>query len=214
MFQIFMTAKQAVVIEKSIRLYNQIQFGELEYLVDSFLEVCTKKQKKNADAAAAKNILSKISSPSIMSPHPIDNNLEILPVPCSEQYTMLLDTETTLRGVSRALDFYSRVIMGQWTVVCDELYFNFTWDQKDEINKQLSIARGYLIPKLNDTPCSGGWGISHPDNPVESKIAYEMHGVIRHFFWMLRPDAEKASYTVDASNPLKFSQEPFIKIQT
>ena len=41
-----------------------------------------------------------------------------------------------------------------------------------------------------------------------------MHGVIRHYFWKCRPDSEKTTYTVTAHEPLKLTEEPFIKIQS
>lgn len=102
MFEIFMTAKQAGLIEKSDILYNRIQYGDLESLVDSFLSVCTNSQKKYADVASAKDILSELSTSLILSPHPFENNLEILPVPCSDQYTFMCKAKNDL------VEYFSR----------------------------------------------------------------------------------------------------------
>lgn len=85
-----------------------------------------------------------------------------------------------------ALDTYSRVLMGQFFIIYEQLDVN---TQNPHIEEAWSDAkwgginvremRDVLIPELKCMEWNGSYGIAGKDNKYDSKLSYEMLKVIR-----------------------------------
>lgn len=122
-------------------------------------------------------------------------------------------TEDQLRLVQRALDFYSRVGIGQFREIKDHPTFSnhlhnefkkedgktdYTkyHEVRDAVDIMLVQPRNMLC---NDPNLSqhGSWGIFHPNVDESCRVAYDIIQVIRHEFWGANPD--RSENTVDSS---------------
>lgn len=117
-----------------------------------------------------------------------------------------------LQLIQRALDFYSRVGIGQFTEIKDHptferhLYKQCEVDGKtdyseyhrlrDEVDEQLNVARNMLYNEFTMSH-NGSWGIYNPKVDDSCREAFEMIQVIRHEFWKANP--KRSSVTVDSS---------------
>jgi len=121
-------------------------------------------------------------------------------------------SEEQLRLIQRALDFYSRVGIGQFNAIKDHPTFeahlhNESKDEngktdyghfhsvRDEVDSILHVARNVLY---NDSSIgkNGSWGIHNPKVDDSCRDAYDLIQVIRHEFWKQNPD--RSSATVDS----------------
>ena len=122
-------------------------------------------------------------------------------------------SEEQLRLIQQALDFYSRVGIGQFNAIKDHPTFeahlhNEFKDEngktdyghyhsvRDEVDSILHVARNVLY---NDSSIgkNGSWGIHNPKVDDSCRDAYDLIQVIRHEFWKQNPD--RSSATVDSS---------------
>ena len=209
MYHLTMTKTQAALIPKAVELYNQVRNKNLSAAVDAYLEACTEAQRREGDPKKAREILRGLSMPNHATGHPISPEYHVEETG-DDTRLVTVKSKDDLSEIGSALDFYSRIVMGQWERLTDSFWLSF--NEMDAINIMANHARGILIPELAPYPYPSGWGIAHEKNPMASKIAYEMYGCIRYFFWKQRPESQRCDYTVDSRPPLRFSQEPFVKI--
>jgi len=121
--------------------------------------------------------------------------------------------ESQAQTILTALDLYSRLLMGQFDVIENVMKWRGDykfWEQPyghDLSEKLLKTLRRLYIPELQR---GDSWGISHPKNPAESKVAYDILQVLRHSMaWHKEPSG---GYTVDFGQPIPFSQEEMCKV--
>jgi hypothetical protein len=136
-------------------------------------------------------------------------------------------SEEQLRLIQHALDFYSRVGIGQFNVIKEHptferhLYNEFKdkdgktdygkyHSVRDEIDTTLNVARNMLY---NDSSIgkNGSWGIHNPKVDDSCRDAYDLIQVIRHEFW--KQDPNKSSITVDSSVYLTDSKNSNIEVK-
>jgi hypothetical protein len=104
--------------------------------------------------------------------------------------------------ISEALDLYSRVLMGQfdnlgWTLA---LRYNFDVDAAAKLLNELKYV---IFPEL---PRGGAYyGIIHPRLHEDSRIAYDIHQVIRQKLAYFRKP--EGWITVDFDDPMRTSAE-------
>lgn len=84
-----------------------------------------------------------------------------------------------------ALDTYSRVLMGQFSVIYEQLDIDSSNPRIQEAWASAkwngsSVMRDVLIPSLAQMGWNGSYGITSPENPCDSKLAYEMLKRIRN----------------------------------
>jgi hypothetical protein len=127
--------------------------------------------------------------------------------------TTLHLTEEQLRLVQRALDFYSRVGIGQFEEIKNHPTFSnhLQNEFKDESGKTdygryhdvRDVVDSILVQPRNmlcndpELPRHGSWGIFNPDVDESCRVAYDIIQVIRHEFW--KADSDRSEHTVDSS---------------
>ena len=136
-------------------------------------------------------------------------------------------SEEQLRLIQHALDFYTRVGIGQFNAIKDHPTFerhlhNEFKDEngktdygkyhsvRDEIDTTLNVARNNLY---NDSSIgkNGSWGIHHPNVDDTCRDAYDLVQVIRHEFWKRNPN--RSSITVDSSITLTDNKNKNIEVE-
>lgn len=123
-------------------------------------------------------------------------------------------TNEQLRLIQNALDFYTRVGIGQFTVIKDhatfqkhlwnkfrdndsgEIDFSKYHDTRDEVDELLAEARNLLYCD-SKFGVNGGWGIHHSNVDDSCRDAFDLVQVIRHEFW--KQDPNRSNGTVDSS---------------
>ena len=135
-------------------------------------------------------------------------------------------SEEQQRLIQHALDFYTRVGIGQFNAIKDHptfeahLYNEFKDENgktdygkyhsvRDEIDTTLNVARNMLYNN-NSTNKNGGWGIHHPNVDDTCRDAFDLVQVIRHEFW--KRDPNRSSITVDSSVYLMDNNNSNIKV--
>lgn len=120
--------------------------------------------------------------------------------------------EDQLRLIQRALDFYSRIGIGQFNEIKNHptfkkhLYNEFKVDDKTDYNRfhsvretvddVLNVARNMLYNESGRNK-NGSWGVWNPKVDDSCRDAYDLVQVIRHEFWKTDPD--RSDITVDSS---------------
>lgn len=108
-----------------------------------------------------------------------------------------------------ALDFYSRIHIGQFKEVLEVLRWNSKmptdFDIENDITKELRIIREMIYPELG--PClEGSYGIFNPKVQNTAGLAYNMYQVIRYYYsYALHPEG---GYTVDFNSPVATGSDP------
>lgn len=120
----------------------------------------------------------------------------------------------TLRGdeiglALNALDFYSRIWIGQYEEILwiDRMYFDF--DKIKEIEGEVRTYLQYLrlrtMPELGPS-LNGSYGIYNPIIDLRSSIAYNMQQVIRYkYAWARFPEG---GIGVDFGKPMQCGKTP------
>lgn len=123
-------------------------------------------------------------------------------------------TENQLHLIQRALDFYSRVGIGQFDEIKNHPTFerhlhNEFKDQngktdytryhsmRSTIDNALVHPRNMLYNNIEFGNLHGGWGIHHPNVDDSCREAFDIIQVIRHEFWKRNP--ERSNITVNSS---------------
>lgn len=96
------------------------------------------------------------------------------------------DTAFKRKVLIDTLDAYSRILMGQFFIIYEQLDINTdnediqtAWADAKWNGTGVQEMRTLLIPQMASFGWNGSYGISSPDNRYESKLAYEMLKVIR-----------------------------------
>lgn len=126
--------------------------------------------------------------------------------------TTLHLTKKQLRIVQRALDFYSRIGIGQFERIKDHPTFEKHLSKEFEVDGKTDYTQyhrvrdavdGMLVHPRNmlcndlELPRNGSWGIFNPNVDESCRVAFDIIQVIRHEFWKRNPD--RSSMTVDSS---------------
>lgn len=112
--------------------------------------------------------------------------------------------------IQRALDLYTRIIMGQF----DEVDKIHRWDcgnldvNIDELKTACRILHDIYLPELH----YGSYhGIYSPDLHDNAKVSYDIHQMLRYkISWHKFPEG---GITVDFDSPMPASKEEFIKVE-
>jgi hypothetical protein len=141
--------------------------------------------------------------------------------------TTLKVSEEQLRLIQRALDFYSRVGVGQFDEIKNHPTFTnqlrnefkdengkTDYDRYHEVRDIVDIIlvqpRNMLLGDLK-LPKNASWGIHNPDVDDSCRDAYDLIQVIRHEFWKRDPD--RSNITVDSSVHLTNSKNSNIEVE-
>jgi len=140
--------------------------------------------------------------------------------------TTLTVTEEQLRLIQTALDFYSRVGIGQFEEIKNHptfekhLHREFEIDGKtdynryhavrDEVDDIFTQAKKLLYNQPSAVK-NGGWGIHNPNVDDSCIEAFDLIQVIRHEFWKSNP--KRSSITVDSSVHLHCKDSDKIKVE-
>lgn len=114
-------------------------------------------------------------------------------------YTLEGLTETHLRSIMKALDFTSRIGMGQYRELFDlvDPSFKVRGPERDEAEKLLLRARSLMMPRLESS--SSYWSIRSPEVPEHHRVGFDIQQVIRHrLAWDRNP---KGDFMVDFDTP-------------
>jgi len=131
-----------------------------------------------------------------------------------------------LRLIQRALDFYSRVGIGQFEVIKEHPTFerhlsnelklmnrktdyNRFHQVRDSVDAMLVQPRNMLIQDPTH-PRNGSWGIHNIKVDESCREAYDIIQVIRHEFW--KADETRSNITVDSSVNLVTKDTGNIKV--
>lgn len=121
----------------------------------------------------------------------------------------LIVSKKQAKTISLALDFYSRIMGGQF----EDILHRFPWknlndDKRDEARNILVNLKCMLTGLNPNQPNMGLHNISE-----EGRIAYDLHQVIRNKIAHDNPD-DHHKYSVDFDPPLKYSSESLAKIES
>jgi hypothetical protein len=131
-----------------------------------------------------------------------------------------------LKLIQRALDLYSRIGIGQFSVIKDHPTFEkhlanqLVGDDgktdygqyhivRDSIDATLVQPRNMLIQEPNH-PRNGSWGIHNPNVDESCREAYDLIQVIRHEFW--KADDNRSDMTVNSNIYLTTKDSNNIKV--
>lgn len=136
-------------------------------------------------------------------------------------------TNKQLRLIQHALDFYSRVGIGQFERIKEHptferhLYNEFKDEQgitdygklhqvRDEVDEIFNQAKKLLYNESSAVK-NGGWGIGHTSVDDSCRDAFDLVKVIRHEFWKKNPN--RSNITVDSSIHLTDRKNRNIKVE-
>lgn len=115
-------------------------------------------------------------------------------------------TENQARLISRAMELYSRLGIGQY----DHMEYLPDWDfKKRDVAKSILDSLHVLMTGYHP---HAGKGIGSPDIHEDYRVAYDIQKVINHFLYMKRPEEERGFGTVDSYKPSPTSNEPMAVI--
>ena len=135
-------------------------------------------------------------------------------------------TEDQLRLIQQALDFYSRVGIGQFDAIKDHPTFEKHLHKEFEIDGKTDYSRYHAVRDsadnvifqarnilYNDNSLSrnGSWGIYNKKVDESCREAFDLIQVIRHEFWKKNP--KRSSITVDSSIHLHCKDSDKIKVE-
>jgi len=122
-------------------------------------------------------------------------------------------TDKQLRLIQQALDFYSRIGIGQLDEIKDHPTFaKYLAEQVKDVDGKVDYERYHLIREQADNAFTqgrnmlwndftrdrnGSWGIHNPNVDESCMVAYDLIQVIRHEFW--KADSDRSEWTVDSS---------------
>lgn len=131
-------------------------------------------------------------------------------------YTLTL-TQKQADVLVRATDVYMRLLLGQFNIVAEQFLFRegVTPERMDMARRHLDAAKTCLFPELGGSP-SASHSMTSPKNEEASRVAYDIHQVLRH---RLTWDQDAASMTprkgfkgVWHDVPRKTSQQPLPRV--
>jgi hypothetical protein len=136
-------------------------------------------------------------------------------------------SEEQLRLIQHALDFYSRVGIGQFNAIKDHPTFqrHLHNEFKDENGKtdykryhlvrdsvdEILVQPRNMLYNDNSRGKNGSWGIYNTNVDDLCRDAFDIIQVIRHEFW--KKDPNRSSITVDSSVTLTDSKNSNIEVK-
>jgi len=136
-------------------------------------------------------------------------------------------TENQLRLIQEALDFYSRVGIGQFDVIKEHPTFEehlknefkneegkIDYNRYHEVRNNVDVMLVQPRNMLLNSPLLGrnaSWGIYNPSVDESCRIAFDLIQVIRHEFWKANPD--RSDYVVMSSVHLSTKDSHKIKVE-
>lgn len=119
-------------------------------------------------------------------------------------------TDDEICTVLNALDFYSRIWIGQYDHILWELRWIRSCRQLDVaeevLQKKLLEMRNIILPGLYQYSLYGSYGIFSPERNVKAAIAYDMQQEFRYRrAWFKNPNG---GITVDFGRPLPCDDDP------
>jgi hypothetical protein len=121
--------------------------------------------------------------------------------------------EEHLQPLLNALDFYSRLNMGQFTLPFENCFLqnkNLTREQRDNyfknqeiIEQKLLEIRNFIFPELNQEGNNSSHGIGNKMINPEAAECFDMLQVIRHTRYS---NHHSIDGTVDSKEPLRFGK--------
>ena len=122
-------------------------------------------------------------------------------------------TNEQLRLIQQALDFYSRIGIGQLDEIKDHPTFSkYLAEQVKDVDGKTDYNRYHAIREQADNAFTqgrnilwndfsigrnGSWGIHNPNVDKSCVVAYDLIQVIRHEFW--KADPNRSEHTVSSS---------------
>lgn len=110
--------------------------------------------------------------------------------------------------VQRALEFYSRMRMGQWQELiwlCLDMRDDKASEKRDFMETMLLVIRDQCYPELHHT-FAHSYGVG---NFQDADLAWEVYASIRHCAaWAKHPEG---GWTVDFDEPMSFSGNEIAK---
>lgn len=118
--------------------------------------------------------------------------------------------KTDVGDLIRALDFYTRIVIGQlWEVTLVLRMFVFDVDSKKLEMMEDCVTR--IAADVFSLSKYSSYGIYNKSVPNDSRIMYEIQQVLRHELWKI---GDKKYHTVDAYPAHHQSGYPLIGIET
>ncbi len=121
-----------------------------------------------------------------------------------QKYQITLNREQA-QIISKALDFYSRIIGGQFNEIK-----NLFWAAKPEDFKEVGKILTRLKFLLTGMEENGNLGIGNISE--DGRNAYDLHQVIRHRLAVDMPELHH-EFSVDFHSPLQWGTQPFAEIE-
>lgn len=208
-YRLTLTGKHMDVLMSAIYLFCNVQTGNFHSLKELFEKEYSKDFSSVNDIVDALEKIARGTPEELLESH---NNiyksvLELRSQNNSEEKFTLKCTEEELKTISVCLDFYNRILIGQFDRIIDLFYET---ENKEDIKTLLIRMRKVFLPELGDGfYCS--YGIANKDIAVNAKVSYEMYKIIRKELWMMRGCIPQ--YSVDGDGPLRLSEEPYMKIE-
>ena len=116
-----------------------------------------------------------------------------------KQYALTAN-ENQLRVLINALDFYSRIGMGQLEELVHTAKFNNVFPKEGSIDVELVAERIVKALKpLLGFPADGHFSITNKNVIDDYRIAWDIQKVVRHQLWLDNTDRNEA--VVDAAEP-------------
>ncbi len=100
--------------------------------------------------------------------------------PEAEERVSMEGTASQFSLIVRALDFYCRMLAGQWGELDSIFRMNYdkvNYDQVNNVRRILDSLKGMLLPHFTDIY---GFGITDPRLPMDAKRAYEIQKWIQN----------------------------------
>lgn len=195
------------VINKAILFYDHL-FSDPTAIIDDFVSVAPKDMCNMGAVKNVKEIIQEIAEDRCLK---YGDCFKQFSSPMAVENGVLAISDDDLNLLNFVLDKYSRFIMTQWDEVAD-FFVDCDWNKHNQIESLLTVAREMLIPEMCGFGTCASYGICSDRIADESKIAYEIHGMIRYFLWSQKTE-HKYNYTVDSHPPLKVSGEPMVQIR-
>jgi hypothetical protein len=102
-------------------------------------------------------------------------------------------TEAEAKLISKALDFYCRMGLGQFNYLTDNDTIDKISDSREDFNEAtLSLKKSYGLTG------NSFYGIFNKQVGDDCKIAAHLHQTIRHEFWKDNKNPDKSQHTVNA----------------
>lgn len=119
--------------------------------------------------------------------------------------------KTEIYTIINALDFYSRIWIGQYNEILSNIRWYKNCSQLDnfeyEFKNLLMNIRHHLLPGLDNEGFYASYGIFSPEINYKSAVAYNMQQVFRYTVAYF--EHPEGGITIDFNTPLKAKLDPY-----